>query len=302
MDASNSAQAAELKTSGTISTISQDVSTATAPASQDRTQTQPLSVVLEARSTVTVSKENKGSSDQTFRLMDLPPEVRTHIYSLAFIANIKHVNGIDHGAHDCNTKCYWTYWSRTRSEREIKMFEQKTKSLTAFRLHPLTQVSRQLRVETLPVFFGETNFEICLYSNFEDRARARRGDSLRTPPAQLKKIGILGMRAEVKTRLRSFKSAALFQDVTFKVASRDAGRTLVYVRIECLGRIGLQISSWDGPGMWSLGPNYFGREGVDATVEALKHAAEGIAKKALFRGFTLRDVEEMARTFRFKDG
>ncbi|SMR51641.1 unnamed protein product [Zymoseptoria tritici ST99CH_3D1] len=298
MDAANSAQAVDLKK---FSTISQNISAATAPASQDRAQTQPLSVVLEARSTVTLSKEKKGSSDQTFRLMDLPPEVRTRIYSLAFIANIKHGDGIDHHAHDCNTACYWAAYHR-RNERKTKMFEQKTKNITAFRLPALTQVSRQLRVETLPVFFGETNFEIYLYSNFEDRARARRGDSLRTPPAQLKKIGILGMRAEVKTRLRSFKSAALFQDVTFKVASRDAGRTLVYVRIECLGRIGLQISSWDGPGMWSLGPNYFGREGVDATVEALKHAAEGIAKKALFRGFTLRDVEEMARTFRFKDG
>ncbi|KJX94612.1 hypothetical protein TI39_contig4173g00042 [Zymoseptoria brevis] len=286
MDASTSAQATDLKKSGTTSTISQNGSTATVPASPDGAQTQPLSVVLEARSTVTVSKENKGSSDQTFRLMDLPPEVRSRIYSLAFIANIKHGDGIDHHAHDCNTACYWAAYHR-RNERKTKMFEQKTKNLVAFRLHPLTQVSRQLRVETLPIFFGETNFEIYLDSNFEDRARARRGDRLRTLTAQLKKIGVLGMSAGPKTRLRSFKSAALFQDVTFSASPYPyyKQRTLVYVNVRFLGRIGVQISSWDRKDMWTFGHAFaFEREDVDATVQALN------------------DVEVMARCFRFKSG
>ncbi|SMR50698.1 unnamed protein product [Zymoseptoria tritici ST99CH_1E4] len=246
--------------------------------------------------------------------MDLPPEVRTRIHSLAFLANInkrpyiKHDDGLDHHAHDCTTACYEAYigeYHCERSERQIEMFEQKTKNLTAFRLHPLTQVSRQLRMESLPLFLGESNFEIYLVSNFVDRARTRRGDSVTTPPAQLKKIGVLCMRAELKTRLRSFKSAALFQDVTFNAAAsdwpvaHDSMHTVVYVRIKCLGRIGIRISSWDGPDMWKYA---FRRAGVDATVEALRHVAEGIGKRADFRGFTLKDLEDIARTFRFKSG
>jgi hypothetical protein len=229
------------------------------------------------------------STAQFHHLLDLPPEIRNRIYTFAFAANAKP-----------SALSSSTYSTGSRFSTQIR-------DLASFSLPPLTQVSRQLRLESLPVFFNISRFDVYIDSNFTDRAMARVGLPFHTSVNQRKHTGVLGMKRHLKHRLHSFKSSALFRDVTFNVRTtgiwtkdeRDIYSTSVFVRVRFNGSTGVQINSWEGEDIVQSAWGLFGQEDVDATVKEVRVAAEGMEKRDHFKGFTIRDLELLANAFRF---
>jgi hypothetical protein len=249
------------------------------------------------------SPEATDEIGSRFRLLDLPLELRIRIYSLAFTEKAEMTTHIRGHIYRKNEDFLVDEASRTRY-RDLKCFS----------LEALTQVSEQLRAEALPVLLAESVFVVSLESNFQSRSQARHGKELTYRYfTDIKCTGVLGMKRDLKRKLHSLKPAAVFRDVTFNVRQTGVrGKTLnslqnvvVFVRVRFLGQNGVDVSSELGHDLAHAIP-YDPRDecptemaDIDATVQGVRDAAKRMGRRAQFNGFMIRDLEQLAKVFRF---
>lgn len=118
----------------------------------------------------------------SFRFLDLLPELRNRIYSIAL---------------------------QTHKSRDI----------SCYRTPRVTLVSKQVRQETLPLFYS-SNFRVLVGCNFARAVNQRTGHELHSEPFKYS-TGTLPVSDEVKAILRFAGKRALFRNVTIEVYNAD---------------------------------------------------------------------------------
>jgi hypothetical protein len=238
-----------------------------------------------------------------FDLLGLPAEIRNRIYSFVFAQEA------EQGALS-NKRCQHFYQGTRRQhtllQHPLRVRTRRpsvpSRDVASFSIPHIAQASRQLRSETIPIFFQESAFVAYVCSNLRDRCNIRHRLPLEQRHDQK---GVLYIHADLRKTIRSFASAALIRDITFNVGTRayedvvcwSSSRIAFHIRVQFLGtKGGVKVTSQDA---W-LAVRRFDKEDVDFAVEKVRKAAEGMGKKARFKGFTIRAVELLAKELRFK--
>jgi hypothetical protein len=218
-----------------------------------------------------------------FRIMDLPQEVRNIIFTFAFA---------------------------TKTVRVCHDEDHESRQLSCFKVPPLAQVSRQIRADSLPIFFSTSKFDVYVNSNLADRVAARNGEHVARTPYGRKQLGRLVMQRRLMKRLYNFRSVAIFRDVTFNVRPFEHCHhsvwersldVVVYVRVQFLGAAGVKVTLCRGRNVefYRRYPG-FEMKDTDDMFREVRAAAETIAKSNGFKGFKIHHLEDLARLFRFK--
>ncbi|CAK3751635.1 Hypothetical predicted protein [Lecanosticta acicola] len=223
-----------------------------------------------------------------FRFPDLPAELRNRVYAFALVDG------------------------------------KVNPSISKFVLPPVTRASKQLRTESLPLFFSENSFQITVFSNFVQRKETRdffatQASGVHGPiPSQAKgpmgRAGRLNIKAPVKKIISKAGNSALFREVTFHVISTDqftaaqkSDRPVPYstahLSLSVDGRSGV-LASWESGALhpdkrWFAA---YAKQDVDEALDGAIKVAYDIAERAEFRGFSLRDLERIGNAFRFQIG
>lgn len=223
------------------------------------------------------------AAQMPFRFLDLPAELRSGIYAFAF-----------------------------ENEREDRI------KISRFKQPPITQTSRLLRKEALPLFYSNSPFEILAFSNFEDRYIFRnRGDpnSIFYQDDQKSRIvkasGVLGVKQQVKASIRTAGADAVFRDVSIRVVEADPAH---------INAKNIAAKSWDGVTMSCIsmehlqGQNsvtvtnglqyppvstFYNRGDVDEAIQGATDEAKSLASQSGFKGFTLKDLEKIVGKLRY---
>lgn len=231
---------------------------------------------------------------QPFRFMDLPPEMRNRVY-----AHYVAISGGD-GTH---AAC--------------------TYNLADFKTPTIAQVSRQLRTEALPAFFAEASFYVTMPCNLLDFSRSNHGINPRNVNwtesmgfmRDRRVSGRLGMKRAVKDCVRTYGKDAVFRDITFKMADAEyideKNRThiieenvLYFIRFSYHGKV-VHVEAEAGhdcpklPDQDDIRAFSFDRSDVEKVVESVSKLAKKMGKREDFIGFTHKDLEELARVFRW---
>jgi hypothetical protein len=247
--------------------------------------------------TLSTASMTKGGHT-SFDLLGLPAEIRNRIYSFVFAEEA------EPGALSNKRCCHHYLESGDQHPLQVPPRNPSvlSRDIASFSIPHITQASRQLRRETIPIFFQESAFVAYVCSNLRDRRNARRG----LPLQQRRDLkGVLYIHADLRTTICSFDRAALIRDITFNVgikASEDvmcwsSSRTAVHIRVQFLGtKGGVKVTSQDG----GMTMRSYDREDVEFAVERVRKAAEDMGTKARFKGFTIWAVELLAKELRFK--
>ncbi|KAK5121103.1 hypothetical protein LTR85_005587 [Meristemomyces frigidus] len=210
---------------------------------------------------------------ETFRFLDLPPQIRNCVYT--------------------------------------------------FHLHPtIAAVSILVRQESLALFFAETPFEVYVGADLWQRLKTRPVTA--TELVDLKYAGALNIKRSVLRRIRySLKEAVILRDVTFKACEC---MTLQYIKNWNMtgaekmklwpsdvrmrfdvASSGLEVTA--APVRLRLriigasGGSYGGEltDIVEEVREDVRKAAEEVAGRKGFIGFTVKDSQQIAKAFRMSE-
>lgn len=181
----------------------------------------------------------------------------------------------------------------------------------------VARVCKTFRAEALPLFFANTEFHLPIGSNLLHRALYRKR-GLGGRSSQQKRAGILNFKKPVKKAIRDAGNDAVFRNVVlqmFEVAEsffpRAGGSKFsCFVEIKlsfCKGQLRVDATEkyahpsnkivprkYHWPGGYPIE-----REDVDVVVAEVRRVAARIASTAGFKGLKLRDLESLARAFRF---
>lgn len=214
--------------------------------------------------------------------------------------------------------------------------------LRNFKTPWLAGVSKQLRRETLPLFFSECSFLALLEANLEDRYQARKNivernrkrRGLTLKPTTVEQAWRLGLKRRTTQLVKAAGEATRFRNVSF----------LLFRRIEFLARKDHDTvdeierrggCAVDAPAMSKLALRVNGRSGLtskivpgkfhpcrkdadlanylelywtkfesqdaDAAMDDMAHVAKVIADREVFNGFSLEDLQTIAKGCRFVD-
>ncbi|KAK4503640.1 hypothetical protein PRZ48_004555 [Zasmidium cellare] len=226
--------------------------------------------------------QNDGSTSHFLRL---PAELRNVVYSLIFA---------------------------TTSKPEI----------SSFRPPAITQVSKQLRDESLPLFFAETVFRMPVGGNFESThvERIRRRDRflgflLLRPffhPSQPNHMAMAGVIVARPWPKGTHSKVALFRNVELEVYDTEAmvkgpdgvvdnGSSEIYLVLR------LKVKAWGAMELSvEKGKAYPIRhaersQDVEGTVEKATGIAREIAAAKKFKGFKMKDLQRIATAFRLEE-
>ncbi|KAK4503699.1 hypothetical protein PRZ48_004614 [Zasmidium cellare] len=224
-----------------------------------------------------------GNRDKKpFRLLDLPPELRTRIYSYAFT---------------------------TRKFRDFSVFYFPS----------LTLASRQLRQESLPVLFADTNFRFAVGSDFAKAFCRRYGTNI---ARSISWAGTLSWTSRVRDFIHSAGDAVRFRDMTVELhdegflpsmdmwqISRRGCPTdsfvlpsiaLLHLRV---GTTGFRVTVEEGPDhpkkrVTASIPRVHLEEDVATVLGRAETVARDIAGKEGFKGFSVADLKRVAAAMR----
>lgn len=215
-----------------------------------------------------------GSQFSKFRFLDLPGELRNSIYSMAV------------------------------DERAI--------SLGSFAVPAIARASRQLRQEFLPVFYAQSNFQlkfaawglshsISLARLYDNQKQCERCE-LETPREA--ECDSLCLEPSVRAFVRSTQISARLKNVTFNVAEilesvdgmlmEKIGTSAFYtmrLKVDRMSRA-MVTTSYD-----RLGVQNWDFRSVHADLERAKAIAMEFAAEEGFRGFTISQLQEIAKRF-----
>ncbi|KAF7197818.1 hypothetical protein HII31_00907 [Pseudocercospora fuligena] len=213
-----------------------------------------------------------AAKSKAFRFMDLPAELRNRIYAFTF-------------------------------QNEKNFGEQRSLALLA--TPAITRVSKQIRQETLPLFFATTSFRLDVCSYFTPNHDVR----LRWPytsAAQISNSGTLHIKQEVKKAIRYAGDKALIRNIEFYVchardwraSDRMRGINPSFVvftakikveRGNLMVDVGLSSDLRDRSGV---------SDSITAVMGDMKATIEKASNKEDFEGFSLRDLEQIVKTLR----
>lgn len=184
------------------------------------------------------------------------------------------------------------------------------RNLAYHRMPILTRVSRQLRAESIPVFYAETSFYLIINTNIHDRWAKRTGNRSASAVSHASTAGQLRLKQPVLNAFRWAKDGAALKDVTLKI--RRANRGCInenvsdyLILVTCHLKImdGLQVSIVPGRDT-DFGGSWRGFQveqvDVDATLEEAKQAALSISAREGFCGFSLQDLRNICKKFQFE--
>lgn len=238
-----------------------------------------LAIFSDPPKSETTKTAQPKKQETPFRFLDLCGELRNKVYSMA-----------------------------TTQE------DNNAASLGSIKVPAVARASKQLRQEFLPIFYSDTEFQIplsamitsCMDVKFvrlfdnQNKIDEEEFDTPREPASDS-----LCLEPEVRAFVKKSGENALFRNVTFSVnlvlEERHGGQLVKYdldhpaceMKLKVDGKIGLKVEICkENLKDWS----YDTRSAV-ADVEVAKEKAESIAAQKGFRGFMLRDLEEIARYF-----
>lgn len=190
----------------------------------------------------------------------------------------------------------------------------------------IARVCKTFRAEALPLFFANTEFHLPVASNLLHRAlyrkHALRGtfNALQTS-GQQRRAGILNFKRPVKKAIRDAGNDAVFRNVvlqmfevtesTFSKAGISNFSCFIEIKLSfCRGQLRVDATEkYAHPSnknvprskrwrRWAAGYP-IEQEDVDVVVAEVRRVAARIASTAGFKGLKLRDLESLARAFRF---
>ncbi|EME82665.1 uncharacterized protein MYCFIDRAFT_196169 [Pseudocercospora fijiensis CIRAD86] len=215
-----------------------------------------------------------AAKSKSFRFLDLPPELRNRVYAFAF--------------------------------QNMKNFG-KRQNLALVALPTITRVSRQIRQETLPLFFATTHFRLVVASDFNNRFDP---DAEYKSTIEIQNAGTTHIKQKVKKTLRLAGNKALIRNINLVVCdARDWRRsgqgqgnwggydglfTAFSAEIR-LGQGNLVVNMSRGMGARDWAEL---SDTIDDVMADTKAAIENVAGKENFQGFSLRDLEQIVKTLR----
>ncbi|KAK4541934.1 hypothetical protein LTR36_007298 [Oleoguttula mirabilis] len=238
-------------------------------------------ITLAAPTSTTTSVSHPNTS--IFRFLELSAELRNRIYLYAVLGST--------GSNPLN--------------------------LSNFKELAITAVSQQVRTESLPVMFAECTFDILVGSDLWARRQIRVKND---PRPQFRwndqsKAGTLGVKRSVMKLIRTSKSAAVFRHVNFNICPAESVHRMRYLSHQhsedvvaatlslVYGSRELTTDVLKGlePTVrrpWYPGPDF---ESVDLIVAVSDAAAvaKELAERDGFLGFTIKDLDRIAKGFRF---
>ncbi|KXT08398.1 hypothetical protein AC579_7310 [Pseudocercospora musae] len=212
-----------------------------------------------------------AAKSKSFCFIDLPAELRNRVYAFAF-------------------------------QNEKRFGEQRSLALLA--TPAVTRVSKQIRQETLPLFFATTSFRLDVASYLAPNPGGRTGHY--TSRARYQNSGKLHIKQEVKKAIRCAGDKALIRNIEFYVCNardwraRDRIRGIdpsfvvftAKIKVEkgnLMLDVSLNSSSGDQSGM---------SDSVAAAMADMKAAIENASTKQDFQGFSLQDLEQIVKILR----
>ncbi|KAK5121301.1 hypothetical protein LTR85_005467 [Meristemomyces frigidus] len=204
-----------------------------------------------------------------FRFLDLPAEIRNRIYFYAVLG-----------------------------PNSVTIY-----NLANFDEPALTAVSHQVYNEVLPVMFAECNFEISVGSDLLQRGKARRAG--RAAPRRRKgvqsKAGTLGVKRSIMRFIRESKAAAVFRHIKFDIyAVQDVQRhyrmstlSLDYASQELKSSVSSRMI------FAQYGQYDFNVVDMNAAAADASAVARALAERTGFIGFGIKDLDKIAKGFRF---
>ena len=227
-------------------------------------------------------QSQKRKLARAFPILDLPPETRLRIYEYVF------------------------------------QQESDAGRVLAVTVTPrVAQVCKTFRTEALPLFFAETKFIIPIGSNIEHRAHCRKGHTLnwRYYRSYTQQCGVMNFKRPVKKALREAGDNAIFRNVVFQVfeiqfVSSKQGEEVpdhsgvidIKLSVHC-GRLLVDAIEKDcHPASMTYRVDRVAEsEDVDVVVNEIRRIAADVSSDAGFNGLKLRDLERMAKVFRFTE-
>ncbi|KAK5134665.1 hypothetical protein LTR08_006180 [Meristemomyces frigidus] len=221
-------------------------------------------------SDVSMNEPPASPNPNSFRLMDLPPELREHIYHYVFLGPAN------------------TY----------------TRKLGKFKLPAITRSSPQLRAETLPLFFAECDFEILVGANLLELVKY--GGTLGIKSSvefDLKKLGAAAAFKRVRFVLCETDDVRRLRNGSPSDAFRESHICGTLSIREHRG-----FTSTFAPGGGYHGASRpkmraqdhgFESQDVNQAVQCMVQHAREIAGRRGFIGFTIRDLDVIVKRLRF---
>lgn len=211
-----------------------------------------------------------AAKSKSFRLMDLPPELRNRIYSFAF-------------------------------QNEKKFGKRRTLALVA--IPNVTRICKQIRQETLPLYFATTSFRLSVASDFNNRYEP---DAVYKSKAEIQNAGTLHIKKEVKQALRFAGKQALVRNIDIIVCNardwRLSDRSGGYYEEFAAFSAKIRLEQGNLVVTMSRGKSFSDQPKLSDTIAAvmveMKAAIEKASGKEDFQGFSLRDLEQIVKTLR----
>lgn len=210
----------------------------------------------------------KERLSKPFRFLDLPAEIRNHIYSLLLV-------------------------------------NDKPRPFATISSPPVAQASKQLRAEVLPILFARVSWSIIVKASLESLKAKRLSADGTNYTRSSGDTGQLRMSYFAQEFLSATK--AVLRDVTIHVIdSNDSTTRRQQINGEDVATINLKLGFENGspcvtatPGANAIpvgaGTNFDQRD-VDAHIDVAKAEAERIiASSPNFKGFTLDNIRKIAR-------
>ncbi|KAF2169251.1 hypothetical protein M409DRAFT_20474 [Zasmidium cellare ATCC 36951] len=218
------------------------------------------------------------AATSAFRLMDLPPEIRNRIFSYALPGK---------GNNTLN------------------------RNVANFRFPALSRVSREVRRQTLPIFFAEFDFVFNVGTNVTSLS----DDNQEVACHETKLAGTLGFLPQVQRFITDAGQAAVFRKVTVYVQKAsfteytrytpDQTRCFTLFRLTLDVKYGhVRIEVLEG----TEHPRNIKRkleegelEAVDKMIESVAARLAEIESRKDFKGLTLKDLRQIAKGFRVEN-
>ncbi|KAK4543985.1 hypothetical protein LTR36_004759 [Oleoguttula mirabilis] len=209
---------------------------------------------------------------EPFRFLDLPPELRNRVYTfhLATAAN-----------------------------------DGKIYDLTSLKEPAIAAVSQLVRQESLPIFFTEAAFELYVGADVDPRP-GWTGTIQPYSPIKAKYAGTLTLRPRVLRRIRSsLQEAVILRDVTLKAVDCAVIQHRAYWKrvssgvrqFHSISALRLRCDIGSGVEVAATVRDYY-QYILDPRHADVQAIAEAVAGRAGFIGFTIEDLEEVAKGFR----
>ena len=212
-------------------------------------------------------------SEQPFRLLELPAEMRNRIYSHALCTN----------------------------GEPLELAQLRSPALIA--------VNKQVRQESMPIFFAETTFIVSTTTNAGDygkleviKARARPLKGWKTYDERAvfaRKCGITGLSRPTRKWLKELGTEeATFRHLHFHVSLEGYVTHRVLLLLHMTTPVaGSLISKVVGPQHTFPTPDQ--KAGLAVVIEAAEGVIQDCKCRSGFRGFTVRDILAIAKAFRY---